>query len=151
MAARDEPDSDIDSDGERKPQLGEGLWGHGPARSACVFGKRRDFSDGFGLCSPGRWAPWQRRCAADTPALAFPEQLGKTLLAFLKSRLDLSKLAKEFAAGAVAQCPFSEELIADGREILFCALASRQCRLSRTDCRSAILPGRRRGAAPHGW
>ena len=27
-----------------------------PPRSACMFGKRKDFADDVGLCSPGRWA-----------------------------------------------------------------------------------------------
>ena len=65
MATCDEPDSDIDSDGERKPQP-----------RACAVRKLRWFR----TLLAGHWAPWQRRCAADTPALAFPEQLGKTLL-----------------------------------------------------------------------
>ena len=39
------------------------------------------------------------------------------------------KLAREFAAGAITECRFEDKLIADGPEILFCALESRQCRL----------------------
>ena len=90
-----------------------------------MFGRRRDFADGFGFCSLGRWAPWQRRCADDMPSLAFSEQPGETLFEFLKGRLDLGKLAKEFAAGVIVQCPFSDVLIADCHEIPLYALESR--------------------------
>ena len=65
--------SDEDDDGVRKPKLGSGLSGHGPPRSACMFGKRKDFAD----CSPGRWALWWRGCASDTLSLAFSEELRK--------------------------------------------------------------------------
>ena len=44
-------------------------------------------------------------------------------------RVDLDKLAKEFAAGAMTQCPFSPELIAEGLELLFCAHEARQCKI----------------------
>ena len=61
--------------------------------------------------------------------MVFTEELGKALFTLLKDRVDLDKLAKEFAAGAMSQCPFSPELIAEGRELLFCALEARQCKL----------------------
>ncbi|CAE7344743.1 SWP2 [Symbiodinium sp. CCMP2456] len=74
-------------------------------------------------------APWQRGCAADTLSLAFSEELDKTLYMLLKYRVDLDNLAKEFAAGTMMQCPFSQGLIAEGRELLFCTLEARQCKL----------------------
>ena len=54
----------------------------------------------------GSVGAWRRRCVADTPSLAFSEELPKASLAFLEDRVDLDKLAKEFAAGAMTQCPF---------------------------------------------
>ena len=49
--------SDEDEDGILRPKLGEGNLGKGAPLKTTVFGKRRDFHDGAGLCSPGRWSP----------------------------------------------------------------------------------------------
>ena len=88
-----------------------------------------------------------------TPALAFTEQLSKGLFAFLKSQLDLGKLAREFAAGAITECPFEDKLIANGHgdSVLCLGVTTMPVTSWRTACRSAILPCHHRGAAPHGW
>ena len=80
--------------------------------SSRILGRRQDFTDGFGLCSPGRWPPNRRRCAADTPTLALPEHMGARLLDLLRCRLDLHTLVAKLADGKITECPFSDELVA---------------------------------------
>ena len=117
-----EVSSDEDDDGVVKPKKGAGLWGDGPPLASRLLGKRQEFADGFGLCSPGRWEPSKRKCAANMPCLGFAEQLGTELLKLLQRDLDLRALAMKLAVGCVDSMPFSDELINAGRELLFTAL-----------------------------
>lgn len=114
--------SDEDDDGVVKPKKGAGLWGDGPPLALRLLGKRQEFADGFGLCSPGRWEPSKRKCAASMPCLGFAEQLGAELLKLLQSELDLRTLAMKLAVGCVDSMPFSDDLINAGRDLLFTAL-----------------------------
>ena len=85
--------SDEDIDKVAKPKKGAGLWGDGPPLASRLLGKRQEFADGFGLCSPGRWEPHKRQCAASMPCLGFAEQIGVELLEILRSHLDMCALA----------------------------------------------------------
>ena len=96
--------------------------GRGPPLTAQLFGKKEPFRDGFGLCSPGRWRPSQRRCADDTPSLGFAQRLGDELLNMLARRIDLSVLASKLTQAKIVENPFPADLIAEGRELLFTAL-----------------------------
>ena len=58
----------------------------------------------------------------DTPSLGFAERLAVELLKILSASVDIRRLAMKLAAGKVAECPFSEELVNEGRELLFLAL-----------------------------
>ena len=64
---RPEPDladrdtSDDDEDGVPRPKRGSGNVGYGRPMPARWGGKHREFHDGAGLCSPGRWPPPLRR------------------------------------------------------------------------------------------
>ena len=116
------PSSDEDEDGFQKPQVGAGLWGHGPPLSSRLLGKRKTFTDGLGLCSPGRWAPQRRLCAKERPSLGFAEQLGKEYTKLLIQNLDLRRVALQLAVGKLEKSPFCDELVQEGRELLFCAL-----------------------------
>ena len=113
---------DVVSESHVGIQLGDGLWGRGAPLPSVLLGKRRDFADGFGLCSPGRWPPKMRRSSVDTPSLGFAELLAVELLKILSASVDIRRLAMKLAAGKVAECPFSEELVNEGRELLFLAL-----------------------------
>ena len=116
------PSSDEDEDGFQKPQVGAGLWGHGPPLSSRLLGKHKTFTDGLGLCSPGRWAPQRRLCAKERPSLGFAEQLGKEYTKLLNQSLDLRQVALQLAVGKLEKSPFCDELVQEGRELLFCAL-----------------------------
>ena len=90
----------------------------GPPPTASKFGKKGPFRGGFGLCSPGRWLPSRRRCAQDTPSLSLGEELLKTLA----RHMDLKSLTAKLVQGKITANPFSSNLIAEGRELLFTAL-----------------------------
>ena len=116
-----EVSSDEDED-YPKAKLGAGHWGIGPPLTSTLMGKRKPFADGFGLCSPGRWPPAQRRSAASTPALGLMEALGAELEKLLRGHCDVRKLAMQLAAGKVVESPFSDAAIAEGRELIFVTL-----------------------------
>jgi hypothetical protein len=52
--------SDDDSDGNAKPHKGAGTTGYGRPIDTVNAGKWKPFTDGNGLCRPGRWAPQKR-------------------------------------------------------------------------------------------
>ena len=59
LAAELQDTSTDDEDGIERPKRGAGLWGDGPPMQV-EDGVPKDFVDGGGLCSPGRWAPRRR-------------------------------------------------------------------------------------------
>ena len=84
-----------------------------------LMGKRHLFSDGHGLASPGRWPPGRRPCKSSHPVLAWHEALMSDLLKLLSERLDPKRTVCTLAAGKATGSPFTEELIRQGREIIF--------------------------------
>ena len=82
-------------------------------------GKARPFTDGCGLCSPGRWPPSLRQCAATNSCLVLHERIGEALLALLVSESDVRSLAFKLAAGRMTESPFSESLLEQARGIIF--------------------------------
>ena len=57
-------DEETELPGTRRPRKGEGWWGYGHPIRAWKKSVQRDFVDGAGLCSPGRWPVQQRRLPA---------------------------------------------------------------------------------------
>ena len=57
----------------------EGVRGHGPPMFCNVSGKRKPFTDGFCICSPGRWSPHSRQDRFDNANLAFHYNLAQSL------------------------------------------------------------------------
>ena len=112
-AEAEEPTSDEDEDGVPRPRLGTGVLGTGPLVKVSLGGKVRDFDDGAGLCSPGRWRPDRRN----------PERSGLALC--LRDRLfgllrdtDLKALFFSLAAGKLTLPPFSDELMLHARALI---------------------------------
>ena len=89
---------------------------------------------GLGFVPRGVGLRNRRRCAADTPSLALTEHMGARLLDLLRCRLDLHTLVAKLADGKITECPFSDELAAEGRELVFSMLESA----------GAVLPARQR-------
>jgi hypothetical protein len=111
----------------------KGVRGRGPPMHCNFNGKRKTFTDGFGLCSPGRWPPEARQDYYENPDLAFHHRLGTLLLDLLSKRVDIRGVAFLLASGKCASCPFSDELLQQGREIVFAQLKSVGCQLP-VDC-----------------
>ena len=111
--------SEEDEPGVLRPRFGQGRLGRGAPLTTIQSGKRRPFQDGAGLCSPGRWAPEDRA----TCKLAI--NMKSALLSLLSSRFDLLDLACRMAHGAFKSCPFDDELIKTGRELLLSSVGAK--------------------------
>jgi hypothetical protein len=91
------------------PQKGAGWWGKGAPIQVQQSYKVRDFADGAGLCSPGRWQPSKRRLpAVGGLAKEVVEHMGLSME-------EWSKTAIRMMAGKLEQDPFSEEQMLKGR------------------------------------
>ena len=106
-----------------------GLRGHGPPLHCALHGHRKPFTDGFGLCSPGRWAPALRQDHLENPKLCFHFELGRKLHKFVSEWLDPRELALKLAAGQVMDCPFSNKMLAAGRQLIWRELRLANCSL----------------------
>ena len=112
-SAEDEP-------GVPKPLLKNHVPGRGPPMSARWAGKVRELQDGGGLCSPGRWLPSNRIPTTWKAAMPLRVTLEKILLAHIPN---LATLAMGLACNKFETCPFSEELLAEGRAAWFAAIS----------------------------
>ena len=109
-----EDESDEDEAGHKKPLLTDHLPGSGQPLSVRWGGRTRDFHDGSGLCSPGRWLP-QHRLPCKWPR-AMRLRLDLTLL--LRSKLgDLEKFVYKLTVKGSMDSPFDDTLIANGRRL----------------------------------
>ena len=73
-------------------------------------GCKKEFTDGFGLCSPGRWLPGARNYLAKGAATKHAEQVVEILHDFLVKEIgDLRREAFRLALGHYQQSPFSPE------------------------------------------
>ena len=107
-----------------RPQRGEGHWGSGPAMRIARKGLYRDFSDGAGLCSPGRW-PKDRRCLPSTEIAAELQDILLRGLAAAEKEMPQGNCKAVFhtiIAGKLLSSPFSAELIENVRADLRIAL-----------------------------
>jgi len=92
----------------------KGWLGDGPPRAAPFMGKPRPYSDGGGLCSPGRWPPRQRNLP-EIGQGALLDEIGKMLRVDFERRTgstDLLRLILGLAAGKVTENPFDENFLA---------------------------------------
>ena len=103
-------ESDTDPDEGAVPR-GRAPQGRGRAMKVGSFEKERDLVDGAGICSPGRWPPWdrpqfpQQRAAAIRGAIAEAvERLGQN------GGLNASQLFDELASGKIVGDPFPPEI-----------------------------------------
>ena len=65
----------------------------------------------------------------DNPNLIFHFELGKKLDTFVSQWLDSRDLAMRLAAGQVTECPFSEEMLSAGRQLIWAELRAANCTL----------------------
>ena len=109
--------SDEDEDGVTRPKLGEGIRGTGSPAWVEAFGKWREFHDGGGLCSTGRWPPNQRNVAAGKDSDDLGAQL-KSLIWKVVGEMNPQKFLATLACGKVKSSPFTEAQVAEGRNLL---------------------------------
>ena len=100
------------------------MLGYGAPLVSVLAGKVRDFSDGHGLASPGRWPPHARPCAELDSRLCFHKELMDSLLRLMGERIEARKIAFQLATGRCTSCPFPEDLISAGRDLVFSKLRS---------------------------
>ena len=112
--------SDMDSDGHARDRPGAGNTGKGPHLPLHFSGKKRQFHDGAGLCSAGRWPPEAR--TSDSTGLG--DRLRAHLMPLLKSRIHFGKALALLASGKCQASPFDAELVAEGRKTWLEAVAS---------------------------
>jgi hypothetical protein len=116
------PSSEDDGAGHPKALLQNHLGGVGPPMQVVWAGRRRDFHDGAGLCSPGRWHPDKRRpCSSPLAA-----ELRQGLQALLRAKVpNHPRLVFQLACGQLSSSPFSPDLLTEARGLWFALLERR--------------------------
>ena len=112
--------SDEDSDGNAKPQKGSGTTGYGRPLDTVNAGKWKPFTDGNGLCSPGRWAPQNRMIEKSGTA----RNLRHGLLRIMHEHIDIKDTYFKLATGKCSSTPFSDVAERSGRALLLETLTS---------------------------
>ena len=84
--------SEEDEEGMIKPLKYHGRLGRGKPVMVTQAGKRREFQDRAGICSPGRWRPRDRQDCA------LAADLRRALLELLDGKLDVLGLARRLAS-----------------------------------------------------
>lgn len=87
--------------------------GRGPALITRWAGKQRDFHDGSGLASPGRWHPECRKSCEWRGWITLKETFSKLLVTYLP---EYEKLVYQLALGRIKDNPFPEKLIEEARQ-----------------------------------
>ena len=117
----EEVSSEEDECGLPKPKLADHLGGIGSPLEAVWGGKVREFHDGSGLCSPGRWPPGRRLISQAPFAVKLRLSIGKIIK---DSIPDPRRLCMIIACGHLKESPFSAEMMSQVREAWFSALDS---------------------------
>ena len=78
----------------RRPKRGEGWWGLGPSLLPLRKGVPRPFTDGAGLCSPGRWPFARRRLPSSDLALKLQDIVYQGLVSF-ERRIKMEKKPRD--------------------------------------------------------
>ena len=75
-------------------------------------GEEREITDGFGLCSPNRWAPECRGVGQSAQARDINNKVHDLLRGFVREQVgDLRMMAFKLATGKLAESPFSNEAL----------------------------------------
>jgi hypothetical protein len=109
-SATDVDTADEDAEGNAVPRRGEGHWGAGAPLTTSTAGRVRDFEDGCGICSPGRWPPARRAEQKSEAVTKIREALTGCL-----QKTDYRALLLKLATGKFEDCPFSDDLVQQAR------------------------------------
>ena len=110
-------EEETELNGKKRPKKGAGWWGHGHTMLPLRKGIPKPFTDGAGLCSPGRWPIDRRRLPSNDIAMELQQILLKALFDFeadLKKnkQMDLRHVLLKTAVGKMTEQPFPKEMIA---------------------------------------
>ncbi len=108
----DRDTSDEDEYGWKRVKFADARPSDTPPISTTWAGKVKEFHDGSGLCSPGRWEPGER-----PTRLRFRLARSKILLALKRSR-PIQQTVLELASGRYETSPFSDGLLVECRGII---------------------------------
>ena len=113
-----ESDSDGSEVDERSfPILRKGMGIRGYGQPMKFRG--RDYIDGCGLCSPGRWPPERRNLEPSGVA----SHLRYSLLTLLYKSMDVKKVIYGLCCGHFKSSPFSDDIITQARQLLLKSLS----------------------------
>ena len=103
--------------GLRRPKYGEGWWARGPTLRPHKKGLVKEFIDGAGYPSPGRWRVQQRRLPDEDRHRRLRSIFVNGVRTAEKSMPggDMKKAFLSLAAGEVRDNPFPEKLVHDTR------------------------------------
>ena len=103
LAETNEQQEDVRFDGKTSACFGQPI--------ICRYeGCKKEFTDGFGLCSPGRWTPGARNRTASSKAVKHAEQVSELLHEFLLKEMgDLRRESFRLALGHYDKSPFGSE------------------------------------------
>ena len=114
-------DEETEHPGTTRPKKGAGWWGFGPPIRPLKKGVPRDFVDGAGLCSPGRWPISQRRIPDDYTSKRLQKVVRDGLLKSekvwksKKPEMDLKRMLMNLALGKLDKSPFDDEILREVR------------------------------------
>ncbi|CAE7560185.1 unnamed protein product [Symbiodinium sp. CCMP2592] len=103
---------------------------------------KQEFVDGFGLCSPGRWAPEAREKLASSDEVAHAEGIRGLLRDFVIDQLkDPKDMAFRLATGHVKNSPFAESALQKLRQRIVGLIPGASSDLLRVPERTMICGG----------
>ncbi len=104
-------DDDTEPDDDAMP-AGAGPQGAGAPMRVGKLQRERTLCDGAGLCSPGRWAPWNRPLARDGRVIAVRAAITRAVLTIDgDDGSGVDRLFQTLARGEATESPFSDDLV----------------------------------------
>ena len=107
--------SDTEADDTAEP-AGAGPRGVGSPMMVGRGAKARPWTDGAGLCSPGRWDPHRRPVQKSSRLLRIRSALRRAVLGLNKDGRWIDGLFQRLCGGEVQECPFPEEVVVGLRD-----------------------------------
>ena len=110
-------DEESELPGTKRPRKGAGWWGQGQPIRTWRKSVQRDFADGAGLCSPGRWPVAQRKLpdghAVKRLRKVIRDGFERSLkrLSIEGKRMDPKTFLMHLSAGRVKDQPFDEAIL----------------------------------------
>ena len=109
-----------DDESQKVEAASDGCQNLGPPLNTFWDGRRSEFSDGFGLCSLGRWRPFKRGLEMSAEATSFCKSLSDVIDKHMGIMFkDPQKMVISLALGKIKAQPFSDQQVANLRKDWF--------------------------------